>query len=86
MIRDLDLQRIDARLTHRLDQLDAEWRRRFDKIETDMRRADYKLDELKKDIGSVRSTSQDYMLIVCGPGLLAVIVWMSVWMTVLHGL
>jgi len=76
-------------LAHRLDQLDAEWRRRFDKIETDMRQAGYKLDEhkrdLKRDIDSVTSTFQDYMLIVCGPGLLAVLVWISVLMAVLHG-
>lgn len=75
---DLDLQRIDTRLAHHLDQLDAEWRRRFDKLETHVRTADHKLDGLKRDIDRVRGTFEDYMMILCGPGLVAVVVWIIV--------
>jgi len=56
-----DLQRIDTKLTHRLDQLDAEWRRRFD--------------DLERQVKSARDDFGIWMAALCGPFLFAVIIW-----------
>ena len=71
-------ERLDAQLTHRLDQLDAEWQRRLAALEREVSAARSELRAVEHEVRSASSNFGDLMVILSGPFLLAVIIWMIV--------
>jgi len=71
-------ERLDAQLTHRLDQLDAEWQRRLAALEREVSAARSELRAVEQEVRSASSNFGDLMVILSGPFLLAVIIWMIV--------
>ena len=71
-------ERLDAQLTRRLDQLDAEWQRRLAALEREVSAARSELRAVEQEVRSASSNFGDLMVILSGPFLLAVIIWMIV--------
>ena len=58
-------------LGNRLERLDTDWRWRCDELERQVREAKHSVDEVCRQVHRVESGISDWVMILCGPGLLA---------------